>query len=91
MTLLTHIREAITSLRSTRVRTGLTTLGIIIGVLSITLVLSLGEGSKRSLTQQIVELDSGIIIARPGGADQRSIWTGYGPFTTSSASMLMHR
>ena len=62
MTVSAYIREGITSLRSTRVRTGLTTLGIIIGVLSITLVMSLGEGAKRTIANQITTLDKGIII-----------------------------
>jgi threonine/homoserine/homoserine lactone efflux protein len=42
-----HVRVAMESLRSTRVRTTLTTLGIIIGVMSITLVMALGEGAKK--------------------------------------------
>ena len=85
MILPTHVRVAMESLRSTRVRTMLTTLGIIIGVLSITLVMALGEGAKRTITDQITGLDSGIIIAKPGGADQRGAFTAYSPFSVSSA------
>lgn len=44
-----HVRVAMESLRSTRVRTTLTTLGIIIGVLSITLVLALARGQNEQL------------------------------------------
>ncbi len=91
MTLMSHIREAAVSLRNTRVRTGLTTLGIIIGVLSITLVLSLGEGSKRTITDQVTELDAGIIMAKPGGSEQGSMFAAYEAFSTSAASTLTER
>ena len=91
MTIMSHIREAAISLRNTRLRTGLTTLGIIIGVLSITLVLALAEGSKRTLVDQIAELDKGIILAQPGGDEPRSVVAAYSPFSTSAASTLTER
>ena len=91
MILPSHVRVAMESLRSTRVRTTLTTLGIIIGVLSITLVMALGEGAKRTIADQITGLDSGIIIAKPGGADQRSAFSAYSPFGITSASTLTER
>lgn len=91
MILPSHVRVAMESLRSTRVRTTLTTLGIIIGVLSITLVLALGEGAKRTIADQITGLDSGIIIAKPGGTDQRGALTAYSPFSITSASTLTER
>ena len=91
MTLMSHTREAIASLRNTRVRTGLTTLGIIIGVFSITLVLALGEGSKRTITAQVTELDAGIIMTKPGGSEQRTVFAAYEPFSTSAASTLTER
>lgn len=86
-----HIRVAMESLRSTRVRTTLTTLGIIIGVLSITLVMALGEGAKRTIANQITGLDNGIILAKPGGIDQRTALSAYTPFTNISASTLTER
>lgn len=91
MILPTHVRVAMESLRSTRVRTSLTTLGIIIGVLSITLVLALGEGAKRTIAEQITGLDGGVIIVKPGGADQRSALSSYSPFTVNSVSTLTER
>ena len=65
--------------------------GIIIGVLSITLVMALGEGAKRTIADQITGLDSGIIIAKPGGADQRSALSTYSPFAITAASTLTER
>ena len=59
------IRIAIQSLRSNRVRTGLTTLGIIIGVASITLVLSLGTGAQNTVRSQVQKIGNNIILISP--------------------------
>ncbi len=91
MTLTSYVREGWASLRSTRVRTGLTTLGIIIGVLSITLVLALGEGAKRTISSQVTGLDTGIILAKPGGIDQRAAMSAYNPFSITTTSTLTER
>lgn len=65
-----HIRIALSSLRATKVRTALTTLGIIIGVASITLVLALGEGAKQAVGQQINKRDGEVITIRPGKVER---------------------
>ena len=86
-----HIRIAISSLRSTRVRTALTTLGIIIGVFSITLVLALGEGAKQTIAGQMSRLEGGIITIKPGGPEQRQALSTYNPFAISPTSTLTER
>lgn len=61
-----HARMAINSLRSNKVRTFLTLLGIIIGVTSVTTIIGLGEGVKRQVNQQISDLGSDLITIIPG-------------------------
>lgn len=61
-----HAKMAIKSLRSNKVRTFLTLLGIIIGVTSVTVVIGLGEGVKRQVNQQINNLGSDLITVVPG-------------------------
>lgn len=61
-----HIRMAINSLRSNKVRTFLTLLGIIIGVTSVTTIIGLGEGVKQQVNQQINSLGSDLITIVPG-------------------------
>ena len=85
------IRVAFASLRSTRVRTALTTLGIIIGVFSIALVLALGEGAKQAVAGQVAKLDQGIIVAKPGADDQQAALSRYNPFAISPTSTLTER
>ncbi len=57
---------ATNSLKSNKVRTFLTLLGIIIGVTSVTTIISLGEGVKRQVNQQINDLGSDLITIVPG-------------------------
>jgi putative ABC transport system permease protein len=64
----THIRIALASLRSTRMRTSLTILGVVIGVASITLVLAFVEGARQAVSQQIGSLSGDVITIRPGKA-----------------------
>lgn len=86
-----YIRVAVASLRSTRVRTALTTLGIVIGVSSIALVLSLGEGAKQAVSRQVDELGQEIILIKPGRDDQRNALSAYNPFAISPTTTLTER
>ena len=54
--------SAFRSLRKHKVRSFLTTLGIIIGVISIIAVMSIGEGAKARVNQTIEKLGSNFII-----------------------------
>lgn len=60
------LRESLKSLKSNKLRTGLTVLGIVIGVASVIAVISLGEGSKISIQGNIEGLGSNNLIVFPG-------------------------
>ena len=49
-----------------KLRAFLTMLGIIIGVASVIAMLAIGQGSKRSIQQQISEMGSNMIMIHPG-------------------------
>lgn len=59
------VRTALRSLRTHLLRTSLTLLGIIIGVLSVIIMLSLGEGAKNQMTEAFGGLGANIIEVRP--------------------------
>lgn len=61
---------AFRALANNKLRAFLTMLGIIIGVASVIAMLGIGQGSKRSIRQQIAEMGSNMIMIRPG-ADMR--------------------
>jgi len=54
------------SLRSNKLRTALTTLGIIIGVFAVILLVSLGTGLQKYITDQVSGLGSNLIFVVPG-------------------------
>lgn len=61
-----NFRIAIESLRSSRWRTLLTMLGVIIGVVSVVTTVSLGEGARRGIIEQIEQSGEELITIRPG-------------------------
>ena len=64
------IKIAVRALANNKLRGFLTMLGIIIGVASVITMLSIGQGSKRSIQAQISEMGSNMIMIHPG-ADVR--------------------
>lgn len=60
------LRLAINSLRANKLRSGLTTLGIIIGVFAVILLVSIGSGLQSYITDQISSLGSNLIYVIPG-------------------------
>lgn len=61
------LRIAIKALYNNKLRAFLTMLGIIIGVASVITMLAIGQGSKRSIRTQIMEMGSNMIMIHPGG------------------------
>ena len=57
---------ALRALANNKLRAFLTMLGIIIGVASVIAMLAIGQGSKRSIQQQISEMGSNMIMIHPG-------------------------
>ena len=60
------IRMAFTSLKINRMRTFLSTLGVIIGVASLILITSVGYGAQYSILSSIQSLGSNVVIVTPG-------------------------
>ena len=57
---------ALRALNNNKLRAFLTMLGIIIGVASVIAMLAIGQGSKKSIQQQISEMGSNMIMIHPG-------------------------
>ena len=60
------IKVALKALSNNKFRGFLTMLGIIIGVASVIAMLAIGQGSKRSIREQISEMGSNMIMIHPG-------------------------
>ncbi|MCD8561692.1 ABC transporter permease [Candidatus Saccharibacteria bacterium] len=82
-----HFQNARQSIRANRLRSILTMVGVLIGVASITTILSLSIGASSIIARQVDELGGNIAVVRPastqeGAFDAASL--GSSPFTTSS-------
>ena len=60
------LKIALRALANNKLRAFLTMLGIIIGVASVIAMLAIGQGSKKSIQQQISEMGSNMIMIHPG-------------------------
>ena len=60
------IKIALKAVSNNKFRGFLTMLGIIIGVASVIAMLAIGQGSKRSIREQISEMGSNMIMVHPG-------------------------
>ena len=60
------IKLALQSLRSTKWRNFLTMMGVIIGVFSVVVIVSIGVGIRQQITNQIKQLGTDLITVLPG-------------------------
>jgi len=72
------IKIAVRSLRANKVRSALTTLGIIIGVAAVIAMLAVGSGASLQLSNQIATMGSNILIVLPGATTVGGIRAGTG-------------
>jgi putative ABC transport system permease protein len=65
-----NLKIAFVSVRSTKWRSLLTMLGVIIGIVSVVMVVGIGEGVKREIATQINQFGGDLITVRPGNVQQ---------------------
>jgi len=76
-------RTAADAVRSHRMRSLLTMLGIVIGISSVILTVGLGQGAQDQVKQQISALGSNLLIVSPGSSTSSSgVRGGFGSSTT---------
>lgn len=63
-----NFRMAIANIKKTRWRSGFTMFGIVMAVVPVLTILSIGEGVKRQISDQITDLGGSLITVRPGAA-----------------------
>ena len=69
MSLREAFRVAIKALVGNRLRSALTTLGVLIGVLSVVLLVAIGQGAREEITGAIEGLGSNLLFVLPGDGD----------------------
>ena len=86
MNLLAIIGEALHALRLNRLRTGLTMLGMIIGVAAVVLMLSIGQGAQTKINQSIASMGSNLFLVVPGATSSGGLSFGSGSIKTLTVS-----
>lgn len=76
------IREAIGTLAINKLRTGLATLGIVIGIGSVIALVSLGQASQQAVQNQIQSLGSNLLTVSPGAQSSGFVRGASGGSTT---------
>ena len=72
------LRETIWSLSSNKARSGLTILGIVIGIASVITMVAIGQGAQSSIEKNIEAIGSNLIIVMPGAQRVGGISQGAG-------------
>jgi putative ABC transport system permease protein len=77
------LRTGIDAIRSHRMRSGLTMLGILIGIAAVILTVGLGEGSQQQIQKAVQALGTNLLIVTPGSTTSSSgIRGGFGTAST---------
>jgi len=66
MNFIETFRVAIEAILSNKMRSGLTMLGVIIGVMAVILLVSIGEGARLYITKELTGLGTNLLIITPG-------------------------
>jgi len=70
------VKIAVSALRRNKFRAFLTMLGIIIGVASVIVMLAIGQGSKKSIQDQMSGMGTNLIFAMPGAEQKGGVRMG---------------
>lgn len=73
-----NIINSIVTIVSNKLRSGLTMLGIIIGVSSVIVMIAIGEGAQKGVTSRIEEMGTNLLIVSPGSSSQTNVRGGSG-------------
>lgn len=70
------VKIAVNALKRNKFRAFLTMLGIIIGVASVIVMLAIGQGSKKSIQDQMASMGTNLIFAMPGSEQRGGVRMG---------------
>jgi len=79
------------AIRSHKLRSMLTALGILIGIAAVVLTVGLGQGAQQQVSQQLSALGGNLLIISPGSSTSNGVRAGFGSastLTTADATAL---
>ncbi|MEK7274180.1 MAG: ABC transporter permease, partial [Candidatus Desantisbacteria bacterium] len=88
MNLAEGFSTGLNGLAANKLRSGLTMLGIIIGVAAVIAMVSIGEGAKQAITKRIKSMGSNLLMVRPTRPDEDKL-TGSSPGLTNEDGLAI--
>ncbi len=82
MNVFESVHIALRSLSANKLRSALTMLGIIIGVMAVIAMLSIGRGAQAAITNQINSIGTNLLFVRPGATQQGGVRAAEGSAAT---------
>lgn len=82
MNTLSTVKIATNALSINKMRSGLTMLGIIIGVAAVIAMISVGSGAREQVSKKIASIGSNLLIILPGAATSGGLRMGFGSTPT---------
>ncbi|GAA2760617.1 ABC transporter permease [Actinopolymorpha rutila] len=76
------MRSGLEAVRTHRLRSGLTVLGILIGIAAVMLTVGLGLGAQTTISAQVNALGSNLLIVTPGSSTSGGVRGGFGSAST---------
>ena len=80
--LLLSLKIAVRALRTNKMRSFLTMLGIIIGIAAVIAMVAIGSGASKIISEQIASIGSNILLVLPGSRTSGGIRLGHGSTPT---------
>jgi len=93
MDFLQTLKIALRALRTNKMRSFLTMLGIIIGIAAVIAMMAVGAGARHVISQQIASIGSNILLILPGSTTSGGLRTGFGgaqTLTSDDARAIMN-
>lgn len=87
MTIKDILHETYSSLSSNKVRSGLTMLGIVIGIGSVISMLAIGQGAQNSINSSIQSIGSNLVLVTPGAQRGPGVTVSAGRGTAKSLTL----
>src|SRR5712691_4155000 len=78
MSMLATVKTAMRALDRNKLRSGLTALGLIIGVGAVVSMIGIGNGAKAQVEAQVASLGQNLIMVYPGSSSSSGVRLGYG-------------
>jgi putative ABC transport system permease protein len=72
------IKISLRALQTNKIRSGLTILGIVIGVGAVIAMLAIGNGARQQITDQISSIGSNLLMVRSGSSSSGGVRMGAG-------------